>query len=148
MRYTERIFLEGKYPGVRTVALSEQERAILEQMERELRRDDPRLASTMSRQRTNRTGRTYSPRRVGGGVALLLVGLALPIIGLTIGILWLTELLGVAGFALMLTGILFITVPTKPTVPAPRTTSGGKSGSKRSFMQRQEDRWERRKRGE
>ncbi|WIK64966.1 DUF3040 domain-containing protein [Gleimia hominis] len=109
------------------MALSEQERAILEQMERELRRDDPRLASTMSRQRTNRTGRTYSPRRVGGGVALLLVGLALPIIGLTIGILWLTVLLGVAGFALMLTGILFITVPTKPTVPAPRTTSGGRA---------------------
>ena len=73
------------------MALSEQERQILEQMERELRREDPDLASTLSAQAqtVQRPGRKgYSPRRVATGIVIALVGLILPLVGISVGITW------------------------------------------------------------
>ncbi|MDO5728901.1 MAG: DUF3040 domain-containing protein [Actinomycetaceae bacterium] len=124
------------------MALSEQDRQILEQLERELRREDPHLASTLSSQHRTpvRGKKSYSPRRVGLGVALALAGLVLPIVGISIGLLWVTVLLGVAGFALMVTGVLFIAVPTVENGGVTRP-----SKPQSSFMERQQQKWDERK---
>lgn len=124
------------------MALSEQDRQILEQLERELRREDPHLASTLSSQRRAPASgkKSYSPRRVGAGVALALAGLVFPIVGISSGHLWITVLLGVIGFALMLTGVLFIAVPTVDGGASSRS-----SRSRSSFMERQQQKWDERK---
>ncbi|MDO5048961.1 MAG: DUF3040 domain-containing protein [Actinomycetaceae bacterium] len=131
--------------GVKIMALSEQERQILEQMERELRKEDPDLASTMSTQvqRPQRVGRkSYSPRRVATGIVIAVIGLILPLVGITIGITWLAVVLGALGFGLMLAGVLMIAIPTLPgdkVAPAKmRDTS--------SFMERQQRKWDERRR--
>ncbi|EPD30575.1 DUF3040 domain-containing protein [Gleimia europaea] len=126
------------------MALSDQERQILEQMERELRIQDPDLASTMSSQpapKAIREHKSYSPRRVATGIVIAVVGLILPLVGISVGPTWLAVLLGVAGFALMLVGVLMIAVPTEQG-----GTSQGKSvKSKSDFMTRQQQKWDQRK---
>lgn len=126
------------------MALSEQERQILEQMERELRREDPELASAMSdRPEPFRPSRkTYSPRRVATGIVVAVIGLAFPLIGITIGITWLAVVMGVIGFVLMLGGVLLIAVPTqdsdKPVKERPVKDSS-------SFRERQQRKWDERR---
>ncbi|MDO5034657.1 MAG: DUF3040 domain-containing protein [Actinomycetaceae bacterium] len=125
------------------MALSEQERQILEQMERELRIQDPELASTMSAQpvRTPRTNRkAYSPRRVATGIVIAVVGLIFPLVGISSGITWLAVLLGVVGFGLMLVGILMITIPTESRGVAKQSQPRG------GFMERQQQKWDERNR--
>nr|MDK8533720.1 DUF3040 domain-containing protein [Gleimia europaea] len=126
------------------MALSDQERQILEQMERELRIQDPDLASTMSSQsapKAIRVRKTYSPRRVATGIVLAVVGLILPLVGISIGPTWLAVLLGVVGFALMLFGVLMIAIPTEAGGASP----GEAVKSKSNFMDRQQEKWDQRK---
>lgn len=126
------------------MALSEQERQILDQMERELRIQDPDLASTMSIEssRPERPARKgYSPRRVAAGIVIAVVGLILPLVAISIGIMWLTILMGAVGFALMLAGVLMVAVPTEKSTSLKKASRP--SGS---FMDRQQQKWEERKR--
>lgn len=70
------------------MGLSEQERQILEQMEKEFRLEDPQLASTLSIKTGGNTLPTVprlSPKRLAWGLTLAVVGLILPIVGITIG---------------------------------------------------------------
>jgi hypothetical protein len=119
--------------------LSEYEQRMLQQMEQQLRSDDPRLANTLAdRPRPN-------ARRLSLGILLFLLGLGGLIGGVATSFVW----LGVLGFIAMLGGVLLaITGPRGGT-----SRRGGSGGIRRpggkvppsgGFMQRQEDKWNRR----
>lgn len=121
--------------------LSEYEQRMLDQMEQQLRSDDPKLASTFAERSRP------SARRLTLGIALFALGL----VALVSGVATQLVLVGVLGFVAMLGGVL-LAMSTggssaegagpeaderlKPDKPKP---SGG-------FMQRQEDRWQERRR--
>ena len=85
------------------MALSEREQQVLRDLESQLHEDDPELAQTFQRQE-RRLSRP-SPRHIGGGVALALIGLALLIAGVSVPHSLLSILLGVAGFLVAVGGV-------------------------------------------
>ena len=120
--------------------LSEHEQRLLEQMERALYAEDPKFASSLR----EASGRRGSPRRMALGVLGFLVGLSLLVTGVAVS----QEIVGVIGFALMLGGA-FLTYRAM-RAPAAQTTAeddGSKKSAKSSdgFMNRVEDRWNRRR---
>ena len=127
--------------------LSEYEQRVLEQMERQLTSDDPRLANTLT-QRGHRPFGRYVIAGVGASIGLLLL-----VLGAANSLPW----LGVIGFVVMFAAVAF-------AFAAPHRSSGHRSGprgvvqsdgqvkpstsparQKRSFMSRLEERWERRR---
>ncbi|MCS4484251.1 DUF3040 domain-containing protein [Gleimia sp. 6138-11-ORH1] len=96
------------------MSLSEQERQILEQMEKEFRQEDPALVATLGLSKdsaeTSQPGR-LSPRNLAVGATLAVLGLILPIIGITLGGKWYPLGFGVTGFALMVYGVLLALRP-------------------------------------
>ncbi|PWJ53689.1 Protein of unknown function [Quadrisphaera granulorum] len=141
--------------------LSEHEQRLLEQMEQQLLSDDPRFASTMR-----------GPRRAGGGKKSLVLGVSIAVAGLAalVAILFLIPLsqrgwvygLGGAAFLVMLGGILYavsgagggraesgpIGVVGADGRPGPRPATGPRGPRARrsgTFMQRLEQRWDRRR---
>ena len=130
--------------------LSEHEQRLLEQMERALYAEDPKLASTLR----GADLRAHQRRRVVVGSFGLLVGLGLLLAGVSVG--W---PLGVVGFLVMLVSAWWITsgwrsgsAPTaakatgRPAGPsAPRPAKPAKSSG---VMDRFEDRWRRRREGD
>jgi hypothetical protein len=127
------------------VPLSENEQRLLEQMERALYAEDPKFASTM-RGAARRPG---ALKRLVIGLAGVLVGL-----GLLVGaVAYKIIPLGVVGFLVMLAGTVYAASTQRRTGPtavvAANGTVGkrGKSRSRRSgtFMQRLEQRWDRRR---
>ena len=126
--------------------LSEHEQRLLEQMERQLYADDPKLASTL-----RGSGRTLRSRQrvIIGGVALL-GGLVLLVAGVAAPF-W---PLGVAGFLVMLAGGWWASAGWHGAGPATtgssgqRGPSGPKQASRSTFMSRIEERWERRRDGD
>ncbi|PHP52247.1 DUF3040 domain-containing protein [Actinomyces ruminis] len=125
------------------MALSEREQQVLRDLEEQLNDEDPSLAETMQHAET--TFRRPSPRRVGAGVALLLVGLTVVIGGVAAGSSSVVSiLLGVLGFALAVWGVTLML-----SRPNSKNTAAGSRGAKRSsFMERQSERWERRRDGQ
>lgn len=139
--------------------LSEQERRALEELEAQLSAEDPRFASAM----VSDPQRTTKRRRVALGALAVVVGLALVVLAVMSRQIW----LGAAGFLGMVFGVTYA-VGTGPTrrpdlhvvgAQVPRGVGGpgsrvtpGRSRSSRvpraqgDFMQRLEDRWERRRR--
>ena len=127
--------------------LSEYEQRVLEQMERQLTSDDPRLANTLQ----SRGGRRGVGRwlLVGAGFVgglLLLVG------GASQDQLW----LGVIGFLLMFGAVAYAFAgPQTSSGPvgtvrgdgsvAPRNRGAKKPASRGGFMARLEERWDRRR---
>lgn len=131
--------------------LSEYEQRVLEELEQQLRSDDPKLANTISGRPVRR------PLYVGLGIVGLLGGLAALVGGSATGQLWLS----VVGFLLMFCGVLLaISRPRKgregdkgsegPDNVRPlhggSGGSAGKSNDGSSFMGKLEERWERRRR--
>lgn len=120
--------------------LSEHEQRLLEQMERQLYADDPKLASTL---RGN--GRTVRSKRLLLGLLALAGGLAL-LVG---GVAQKAWPLGVVGFLVMLAGGWWASTGWQTGAATPSTSRGsGTSSSKTGFMTRIEERWERRRDGE
>ena len=140
--------------------LSEYEQRVLEQMERELTSDDPRLATTLT-STTSRSGARYVIAGIG-----LVVGLLTLVLGAAKSVPW----VGVIGFVIMFAAVTYaLTPPKRRTVgplgtvsasgeikPAKARTSNGSSGAKPasagrqpksrgSFMTRLEARWDRRR---
>ena len=129
--------------------LSEEELRLLEQMERALVEEDPRLASTL---RGTKFAHAARRRAILGGCVVVL-GLVLLVAAV------LTEpLLGVVGFVVMLGGALLVVTATRaPTAPMGRQVrDSGRSGlgvvdggrrhktrnkSRGDFMARMEERW-------
>ena len=85
------------------MALSEREQQVLRDLESQLHQEDPSLADTL--ERDERRLSRPSPRHVGAGAALVLVGLALLIGGVSVGHGLVSILLGVAGFAVAVWGV-------------------------------------------
>ena len=127
--------------------LSEYEQRVLEQMERQLTSDDPRLANTLT-QRGHRPFGRYVIAGVGASVGLLLL-----VLGAANGHAW----LGVVGFVVMFAAVAF-------AFADPRRASGRRSGpqgvvqgdgkvkstpsrgrQRGGLMSRLEERWERRR---
>lgn len=126
--------------------LSEYEQRMLQQMEQQLRSDDPKLASTLAeRPRLN-------ARRLLAGVLLVVAGLGLLVGGVAIGDV-LGVVVGVLGFGAMLGGVLLTFSRTsRPGTPGSGGSGGGGGKAPRrsgpsggGFMQRQQDRWDRRR---
>ena len=140
--------------------LSEEELRLLEQMERALVEEDPKLASTLRGTAFRRAAR----RRAILAGACFVLGVVVLMTGAVASI----TLVGVIGFVIMLaSATIALTAMRGPHGPAaadPRTSAhpshgsftvidGGRSGRTRrtrrtshgSFMERMEDRWRRRR---
>lgn len=116
--------------------LSEQEQRLLDEMERHLMRNDADVVSAP------RDGRTLSYRNIVYGTVLVLLGLGGLIVGVAVPLI----VVGVIGFVVMLGGVILAVTPTRgtarPPVDAPPKAAKTRSGS--SFMDRMNDRWDRR----
>ena len=140
--------------------LSEEELRMLEQMERALVEEDPKLASTLRGTSFQRAAR----RRVILGGAVLLVGIGLLIVAVLLDLTAVLQtVVGVLGFVVMLAGaILALTSARSPGHPvAPKVRASGRTGfgvvdggrparpsrqrSGGPFMERMEERWRRRR---
>jgi len=122
--------------------LSEHEQRLLEEMERNLYKNEADVMSTSGFRRTP----NYSAIVIGvimglGGIVTMVVGVSLDV-----------TLVGILGFAILFGGVMVaVAVPggsaegTPDVSQAPRATSPAGSAS---FMDRLNDRWERRDRGE
>lgn len=131
--------------------LSEHEQRLLEQMERALHEEDPKLASTL------RHGSNYTVN--GRQVLLGSLGVLLGLCGLLGGVITSLVVLGVVGFLLMLGGVLMIGSAFRSPKKAAAATADaepGVGGSKRAkaskssdgFMSKVEARWRKRREGE
>ncbi|MCG7309295.1 MULTISPECIES: DUF3040 domain-containing protein [Brachybacterium] len=123
--------------------LSEHEQKMLDEMERQLFADDPRLARAFRSGAQDRRDR----RRIVLGLAGVVVGLGVLVLGVSLNFIW----LGVLAFLLMLAGAVYaVTSPrSRPGGPAADQGDGGEQprqpengGS--DFMRRMEERWEKR----
>ena len=127
--------------------LSEQEQRLLDEMERHLLHNDADIVSAPS------GDRTLSYRNVIYGAVLLLVGVgalvAAVALGGQIGAVG-SIIVGVIGFAAMLFGVILAATPVRRTGPSPaRSGASPKSPppASTSFMDRMNDRWDRRQDG-
>lgn len=124
--------------------LSEQEQRLLDEMERHLMSNDTDVVSAPSR--------ALSYRNIVLGSIMVLAGLGALVAGVSIGFNtgFLGIAIGVLGFVLMVGGVVFAVTPTRGAVAtAPSASAGSKprgpraSGS--SFMDRMNERWDRRR---
>lgn len=129
--------------------LSEHEQKLLAQMEQALYAEDPKFATTL-------TGR----QRGVGSVSRALVGIGSVAVGLTLIIVGIASVssspywlgLSIVGFVVMFGGVVFaVAAPTSATTRTTKATPGkpgrggvSPRGQKSSFVQRMEERWERR----
>lgn len=138
-----------KCAGV-AMPLSEYEQRVLEQMERELTSDDPRLATTLT-STTSRSGARYVVAGLG-----LVAGLLALVLGAAQSVPW----VGVLGFIIMFAAVTYALTPPKRRAVGPLGTvsesgrvtpakaaksSKGKPKRHGSFMERLEARWDRRR---
>jgi predicted lipid-binding transport protein (Tim44 family) len=122
--------------------LSEQEQRLLEEMERNLYRNDADFVQAVGGVR----GRRPNYRAIVLGVLLAVAGAGALIAGVASQLL----IIGVIGFALMFAGVLVAITPSKrgaaAAAPSEPSTAGrrGRAPSGGSFMDRMNERWDRR----
>ena len=124
--------------------LSEQEQRLLDEMERHLMNKDADVVSAP------RDGQTLSYRNIVYGTVLVLVGLGGLIVGVSSGLI----VVGVIAFIAMVVGVVLAATPSRRGNAATldgalaehATSTGAKkpTGSTSSFMDRINDRWDRR----
>lgn len=116
--------------------LSEQEQRLLDEMERHLMRNDADVVSAP------RDGRALSYRNIVYGTILVLIGLG----GLIVGVSQQLIVVGVIGFVVMLGGVLLAVTPGRGPgrvrVDPDRPAKAAAANS--SFMDRMNDRWDKR----
>ncbi|MBF4637128.1 DUF3040 domain-containing protein [Clavibacter michiganensis] len=127
--------------------LSEQEQRLLEEMERSLYHNDAEFVATVSgrRSRPNYT-------MVVVGVLVIVLGIA----ALAAGVITKLAIIGILGFAVMIVGALLIFSPREAAAGASSPTAApapGRGGAKRpssssSFMDKINERWEKRQGGQ
>ena len=139
--------------------LSEHEQRVLEQMEHALYAEDPRFASNLKKP----AAQSRSRKRAVLGVVVAIIGLALVLTGVFLSQIW----IGGLGFGAMVLGGVWAFTPGSKTPPlsvvgsAPDSSGGagaskGMPQKKRSsaprrsgtFMQRMEQRWDKRRDGD
>ena len=132
------------------MALTEYEKKILEQMEASLREEDPALASQMSAPAVEEEAEPArgprAPRRIALGLTGAVLGMVVLVAAVSLGYSILSILLGVAGFALTVAGILYaLSRPgASSSESADESSARGtdKSSGWSSFIQDQERRWD------
>lgn len=128
--------------------LSEHEQQLLEQMEQALYAEDPKFASQMQ----GAGAKAAARRRIAIGVVGAIVGLVLVLVGVQTALWW----VGGVGFAIMVAAVAFAVTPPRrkaalgtvqPDGSVRRTTSTRPKQGKTtgSFMNRLEERWDRRR---
>ena len=134
------------------MALSEREQQVLRDLEKQLHADDPSLAGSMGAEEEPlhiRDGgaRRPSPRHIGAGVALLLVGLSVVIGGVAVGHGGIVSILvGLGGFALAVWGVsLMLTTVEQDGADGRAAPGSGRGSSWGRFMDRNAERWDRRR---
>lgn len=146
--------------------LSEHEQRLLDQMEQQLYADDPKFVSRLNENPQRATSR----KRALIGAAVVLLGLGLVVLGVVSQLIW----VGGIGFAVMVAGGGYALTPSRgpslgtvesdgkvtehrkkrfarPTRPGGARRSGGgarPAGTSGSFMERMEQRWDRRRGGQ
>ncbi|MFB4351031.1 DUF3040 domain-containing protein [Microbacterium sp. CR_7] len=121
--------------------LSEQEQRLLDEMERHLLHNDADVVSAPS------GDRALSYRNLVYGALLLLAGVGGLIVGVILGDVW-GVVVGVIGFAAMLGGVMLAVTPVRrPTSSTPTERAPKKARGSVSFMDRMNDRWDRRQDG-
>jgi hypothetical protein len=130
------------------VPLSEHEQQLLEQMEQALYAEDPKFASQMQ----GAGAKAAARRRIAIGVVGAIVGLVLVLVGVQTALWW----VGGVGFAIMVAAVAFAVTPPRrkaalgtvqPDGSVRRSTSTRPKQGKTtgSFMNRLEERWDRRR---
>ncbi|MFS0854375.1 DUF3040 domain-containing protein [Microbacterium sp. 179-I 3D4 NHS] len=121
--------------------LSEQEQRLLDEMERHLLHNDADVVSAPS------GDRTLSYRNLVYGALLLLAGVGGLVVGVVLGDVW-GIVVGVVGFAAMLAGVMLAVTPVRRATPAAKSDRPApKRQDSASFMDRMNDRWDRRHEG-
>ncbi|WP_243226043.1 DUF3040 domain-containing protein [Microbacterium sp. CIAB417] len=124
--------------------LSEQEQRLLDEMERHLLKNDADVVSAPS------GDRVLSYRNLVYGAVLLLVGIGALVVGVALAgeLGAFAVVIGVIGFLAMLGGVMLAVTPVRrapgSAPKAPRRKSDAASGG---FMDRMNDRWDRRQEG-
>ena len=135
--------------------LSDHEQQLLDQLEKQLRSEDPRFARNISETQAAVSGPGFSAKRFVVGILVALLGLAATIFAISMvnqAVAWIA--LGVVGFGLMVAGMYWAFSRPGRVGDGAKSSSGSgaapKSNGKSSggFMSRMEDRWEKRQRGE
>lgn len=116
--------------------LSEQEQRLLDEMERHLMSNDADVVTAP------REGQTLSYRNIVIGAVIVLAGVAALVVGVANGL----AIVGVLAFVAMVVGVVLAVTPTKgaPKPSAARRASRPAAASGGSFMDRINDRWDRR----
>ena len=118
------------------MALSDYEKQVLEEMEAQF---DHQPSSFRDHVREDahspRSSSKLSPKRVAVGSLMIVAGLLILVAAVSLGYSVLSLIVGVAGFLFMLGGAWY-------ALQTPRVARSG--GKRTSFMQRQEERWDRR----
>lgn len=118
--------------------LSEQEQRLLDEMERHLMRNDADVVSASG------SGASLSYRNVVYGAILVLAGIG----GLIVGVAAQLVVVGVLGFLAMIGGVIVGVTPAKGS--AARVAEASRPAPARSstsFMDRMNERWDRRQEG-
>ncbi|MFC6355852.1 DUF3040 domain-containing protein [Luethyella okanaganae] len=122
--------------------LSEQEQRLLEEMERSLYHNDADFVATVGARR----GRP-NYRAIALGVLIAVAGIVALITGVALHQL----AIGIVGFVVMFVGVLIAITPSKRSVaeePKGPTSSASGAAAQRGFMDRLNDRWDRRQDGQ
>ncbi|MDO5499077.1 MAG: DUF3040 domain-containing protein [Propionibacteriaceae bacterium] len=123
------------------MALSEDERKLLEQMEAALAAEDPKLAHTL---RGTKTPRTLQRKRAAVAGLAFVAGCAMLVAGMRAH--W---VISVVGFVVMLAATVIAVTAYRRVEPSPispdKVRAGQRSGAgDNSFMDKMEERWRRR----
>jgi hypothetical protein len=123
--------------------LSEHEQRLLEEMERSLYQNDADFVAKVGGKR----GRP-AYRSIVLGVLIAVVGVAVLVTGVFVQ----QPIVGILGFVVMFAGVLVAIAPGKrvsldDAAPASRTAKAGR-GRQAGFMDRMNDRWDKRQDGE
>lgn len=126
------------------MALSEEEQRLLEQMEKALTADDPKLAHAM---RGDRTSRVLRRKKAGLSGVAFLAGAVLLVAGVAIdgGAFWFVS---VFGFVLMVIGTVSALSAYEPVTDNATSRSAPRKDEGDAFMTKMEERWRRRQQGQ
>lgn len=117
--------------------LSEQEQRLLEEMERSLYQNDADFVATVG-------NRAFRPdyRMIVIGILVGIVG----VVGIVVGVATRLPVVGVLGFVVMFSGVLLALRRTK-NAAAPTGAEDRRGAERSGFMDRMNERWDRRQEG-
>ncbi|MFP7695977.1 DUF3040 domain-containing protein [Trueperella sp. LYQ143] len=121
------------------MALSDYERKMLEQLEAQLKDDDPSLADSLAptKESTGATQMAFSPKHLVLGLIISVVGLLIVLGGVSIE----SVIVGVLGFFVVFAGMWYLSCGAK-RVPA--VAREQRQRSTLSFMEKQMEEWRKR----